>query len=289
MYAREGNAVLAGQARDAAFKVSTTPQQRQDVGEFLYDHGWNDLAEREYDDLLRMDTDIAAPGRAEADANAHFRLAGIALIRGDDLAVARNKEQAMKLLGNDADLAMTDNQGRQWPISNSELWADIHWHYLRAALARHDDSEAQQQVGQLLALKPTDPDIALDAVPFLTRLGRTADAQAIFDSAFTAMKARLNADPKNPELLNAIAWLCAQCDRKLPEARAWARQAGDLMPNDAAIIDTLADVNFQLGNAKEAARLETKALQLDPGDDFMTAQLHRFRAAAATRPSAAPN
>jgi hypothetical protein len=37
-------------------------------------------------------------------------------------------------------------------------------------------------------------------------------------------------------------------------------------------------VNFHLGEADEAAALETKALSLQPGDPFMTKQLERFKA-----------
>jgi len=57
-----------------------------------------------------------------------------------------------------------------------------------------------------------------------------------------------------------------------------------LMPNDAAILDTLAEVNFRMGNAKDAVRFETQASSLEPDDPFMKKQLARFKATAATRP-----
>ena len=46
------------------------------------------------------------------------------------------------------------------------------------------------------------------------------------------------------------------------------------------MIDTLAEVNFHIGKPAVSAQLETRALQIQPGDPFMTGQLARFKAAA---------
>jgi tetratricopeptide (TPR) repeat protein len=107
----------------------------------------------------------------------------------------------------------------------------------------------------------------------------------MFDGAFNVIKSRLDADPTDPSLLNDAAWLCARCDQKLDDALSWASQAVAAMPQDAAIIDTLAEVNFHLGRAAEAVRLESAATSLEPQDQFMAGQLKRFRAAANSRPS----
>jgi len=77
-----------------------------------------------------------------------------------------------------------------------------------------------------------------------------------------------------------LAWLCAKCDRNLPEARVWAQKAVKMAPGDAAILDTLAEVNFHLGRPDEAARIETQALNLQPDDPYMKKQLDRYAAAA---------
>ena len=105
-----------------------------------------------------------------------------------------------------------------------------------------------------MLLKPTDPDLIIEVVPFLRQQGRLADAVRLFDGAFTDVKTRLDADPTNPMILNDAAWLCARCDQRLNDALAWATKAVATTPDDAAILDTLAEVNFHLGHSAEAVR-----------------------------------
>jgi tetratricopeptide (TPR) repeat protein len=284
--ARIGKKADSDAARAAAFAASTTRLQRYHVGDFLFDHAWDDLAEAEYKALLKMPPDANDPNSI-LEANAHLRLGSLAAKRGDDLAAAQNKEQAIRFLGGAANLVRSDPRGRASIVTMADIWADVHWHYLRAALARHDEPEVQRRLDELSRLRPTDPEIVIEVVPLLDqRKGPGADA--VFDAAFEALKARLDADPQNASLLNGLAWLCARCDRKLADALNWSQQAVAQQPQNAAFLDTLAEVNFRLGHADQAVQLETKALQFLPGDAFMTGQLARFRAAS-SRPATAPN
>jgi tetratricopeptide (TPR) repeat protein len=283
MYGRENDVKDATAARNVA-TVANAGRDRSDVGDFLADHGWDDLAEKEYRDFL--DRGGYAAQRLTA-VNVRFRLASLAIKRGDDETAAQNKERALQMLGMNT-LSMIDAQGHHWQVPVSEIWAEIYWRYLRAAVARHDDVQARRRMEQLLELKPTDGDIAIDVVPMLEQRGENVDANLLFQWAYDDMKKKLDADPRNPDKLNSIAWLCAECGRKLPDARQWAEQAAAILPNNAAILDTLADTNFRLGRYEEAVRIETQASNLDPDDAFMRKQVERFRAAAksaATRPN----
>jgi len=285
-YANAGDADRAKDARAHAFAASTSRRQRYYVGQFLYQHGWNDLAEDELAQFLKMQPD---PDNLEPDmsgAFAHILLGELAAQRGDDLAAAQHQEAALLTLGEKIDLSSTDGNGHRRPIQARDIHAQIDWHYLRAALAGHDQAQASHRLDELILLKPTDPDIVIELVPMLRQQGRMSEAAALFDAAFDEIESRLQADPSNPSLQNDAAWLCARCDRKLNEALNWAGQAVAAMPQDAAIIDTLAEVNFHLGKAAEAVRLESMAISLDPKDEFMAGQLKRFRTAADSRPSA---
>jgi tetratricopeptide (TPR) repeat protein len=288
LYTRTGKPRQADAARAIALAASHTRIQRCHVGEFLSDHGWDDLAEAEFNQMLAMPPDPSDPIR-ELDVLAHFHLADDAIKRGDDLAAAKNEELALRNSGDILPVVHIDNQGRESQISAGEIWPEVHWHYLRAAQAKHDEAQITSQLDQLLALKPTDPEIAIDVVPLLIQRGQPQAADSIFNAALDGLKTQLAADPHNPDTLNSLAWLCAECDRDLPQALDWSQQAVAILPRDAAAIDTLADVNYRLGHAQKAVELETKALQYEPGDSFMTTQLARFRAAAATQPSAHPN
>jgi tetratricopeptide (TPR) repeat protein len=287
MYRQMGDVAKADVARQAAFAGSASRMQRYDVGDFLCDHGWNDLAEPELKAYLQMNSPEGGIEAAQADANVHLRLAGIAIERDDDQTAAHEKEQAMLLLPKDAILNKTDAAGHEWTVGPGAIWAEIYWRYLRAAVAKHNEHEVNRRLEQLLQLKPTDADIAIEVVPLLRQRGRAVDANLMFQWSYDDMKKDLDLDPGDPEKLNGLAWLCAKCDRNLPDAQFWAAKAAEIAPDNAAILDTDAEVNFHLGRADEAVRLETKAISLQPDDRFMKLQLARFKAAVggpATRP-----
>jgi tetratricopeptide (TPR) repeat protein len=287
LYRRMGDSVRADAAQHAAFAASASRMQRYDVGDFLCEHGWNDLAEPELNAYLKMDAQYAGIDSRQADANVHMRLAGIAIERDDDQTAAHEKEQAMLLLPKDEPLTKEDGAGHRWTVGPGAIWAEIYWRYLRAAVVTHNESEINRRLEQLLELKPTDADIAIEVVPLLQHRGSTVDANLMFKWAYDDMKKDLDSNPADPDKLNEIAWLCAKCDRNLQDARIWAEKASALAPGNAAILDTQAEVNFHLGRLDEAVRLETTALALQPDDEFMKSQLARFKSAAngaATRP-----
>jgi tetratricopeptide (TPR) repeat protein len=170
-------------------------------------------------------------------------------------------------------------------MSDDDIWAEIHWHFLKAAVARHDEPQVTKQLDELEKLQPTDAQIVIDIYPLLMQRGQKEAAQSAFMGAFADVQTQLQADPHNPMVLNSIAWLCAECGQQLPQAEAWAKEAVTAMPENSAILDTLAETEFRLGRPAEAVKLETHALELTPGDDFLTGQLNQFRAAT-TRPDA---
>ena len=136
MYRRNNDAAHADAAQQAAFAGSSNRIQRYDVGEFLYDHGWDSAAETELNAFLKNDVPDAVannPDMSPSEANVLFRLSELAVKRGDDLTAAQNKERAMQLLPDQASLNMVDNDGHQWKVPASTIWAQVYWRYLRAA------------------------------------------------------------------------------------------------------------------------------------------------------------
>lgn len=77
--------------------------------------------------------------------------------------------------------------------------------------------------------------------------------------------------------LNGLAWFTAINDIYLDQALEAAQRAVALEPEDSNILDTLAEVQFRLGNSAEAIRVEERALEIAPGDQYLTEQLARFR------------
>jgi uncharacterized Ntn-hydrolase superfamily protein len=76
--------------------------------------------------------------------------------------------------------------------------------------------------------------------------------------------------------LNALAWFCATADIYLEESLEAAKRAVDIEPDNASILDTLAEVYFRLGKKREALRIIDRALTLDPDDPYLKSQRERF-------------
>ena len=240
---------------------------------FLFRHGWTDLAERELLACLWL-----TGGRS---ADAYFALHAVANSCDDDAAAGRFLEGALRL--NRAGLS---RYGPREGWTEADAWAEVHWHYLRAAVAAGDQVAALAEAQQVLALDASghvlqdDPGMAADIVPVLVDAGLTHRADACFDAAYDLLKAQAAAEPAAAMPKNNLAWLCGRSDRHMDEADALSAQAVELAANDAACLDTRADVVCRLGRPAEAVSLEERALSVRPQDVYMQRQLTRFRGAA---------
>jgi tetratricopeptide (TPR) repeat protein len=254
-------------------------QRHYAVGCFLADQGWLAPAQRELRAALWLSRGNSV--------NIYFQLARVAAERNDDGSVARNLESALRQIPeSDQTMRRTTRFGDEVAWSSADAWAEVHWHYLRAARAAHDLPAVQLHLEKLMELDKLgqilhkDPGLATDIVPALDDTGRHDDAAKCFDAAYQDLHATIAAHPDSAEAKNNLAWLCARCGRKLDEAVKWANEAMAAAPANAAYLDTAAEANFRNGNPAEAVRLESQALRLKPNDVFMTGQLRRFRDAA---------
>lgn len=78
-------------------------------------------------------------------------------------------------------------------------------------------------------------------------------------------------------MLNSLAWFTAIHDLYLDQALEAAALAVELEPENANILDTLAEVYFRLGRVEEAIATMQRALDLEPEDAYLQGQLSRFR------------
>lgn len=90
-------------------------------------------------------------------------------------------------------------------------------------------------------------------------------------------------DEQKPMILNAYAWYLATQKSHLPKALTMARQAVELRPDDAYILDTLSEVYFQQKKYAEAVATQEKALEKAPKQQRaeLENRLKNFRAALA--------
>ena len=273
---RQGSPLVSIVFNGIALTAGGWSQDRHySIGCFLTDQGWYAPAQRELQTALWL-----SDGQS---VNIYFQLARLAAAQNDDWNVARYLEFALKRLpAPDTGMQRITRFGDRSKWTNEDAWAEVHWHYLRAARATNNLPEIRLHLQKLMELDKLgqvlhkDPSLATDIVPALDDTGNYNDAQKCFDAAYTDMKASVTADPTSAEAKNNLAWLCARCGRKLDEAVKLSQQAITTAPDNSAYLDTAAEAQFRNKNPKEAIRLETRALQLKPNDSFMTGQLKRF-------------
>jgi len=111
---------------------------------------------------------------------------------------------------------------------------------------------------------------AVDAAPTLARPNLLlADLYAASgDAALAADRYRkiIAIDANNAVALNNLAYDLAVRERKPADALPLARRAQALSPRDPTVLDTLAWVEYLLGNTAEAARLLVLAARAAPGN-----------------------
>lgn len=277
-YRRHGADLEAMACEQTALAASLTPESRDRVVIFLQTSGWIPQARRESWASLAGDD----PEMVVARINARLRLTTLARFDEND-ALAVEHLSAAAVLIRQAQGGLVRNRPNRSPVpfDINDVLAEIELRKARLARAKNDPAAAQTHLDQFIPLMGRDEnELVFDAYPLLTELGRGADAESLFSDAYDGSRKRFNADRDNPIQMNELAWLCARCGQRLTEALDLANRAVAAEPENAAFLDTLAEVHFRLGNAAEAVRLETRALELEPGDAFMTKQLERFKSGA---------
>ena len=115
---------------------------------------------------------------------------------------------------------------------------------------------------------------------------RLADAEpacelVLMRSVRDLLDTALRSTSTSAEVFNELAWHLALRKKYPEETLRAAQRALELAPDDANVLDTLAEAWFAAGDAGTAASWEERALQLAPENEFFQRQLIRFRGASA--------
>jgi uncharacterized Ntn-hydrolase superfamily protein len=89
----------------------------------------------------------------------------------------------------------------------------------------------------------------------------------------------LESETESPEVYNSLAWEFALRKKYPKETLEAAKKAHALAPDDANIMDTLAEAYYAAGYCKEAVVWENKALEIEPDNAFFKKQLDKFEKA----------
>lgn len=96
------------------------------------------------------------------------------------------------------------------------------------------------------------------------------------DRADAILSRMASQDYEEAWMKNAVAWSMAMADLELERALEIALEASGSEPEDANIMDTVAEILYRLGRSDEAVEWGSRALELDPENTYLLEQLSRF-------------
>ena len=252
-----------------------------DAGSYLLTAGQPDAAEYALTQVTQI-TDEPARGYV---TNAYLRLSDLYAstnrfqLAGDSLQRGLNRLPPQSTI----DLRRPNGELVAWPAEDAQ--GHVYWLYYQLAKQNNDQAAMRKEADLVMSSGSNDSSHFLDVLETLQTFETPAAIDAYFDRVYQAENADLAETPNSAVKLNDLAWLCGRSNRRLHEAAHDAERALKLKPNEAAYLDTLAEIRFRLGSIKQAIDLETRASALEPKLPFMHEQLARFRKAATTRPN----
>gem|GEM_PF-4469996 len=189
---------------------------------------------------------------------------------GDDTDAIRQTEEEIKIYER-------NNLGDAVSALNARLEA----HRLRQARLAKDRKQVEKSVELLngmSGLDEADADVGIDWINALKELGETEKAKSVFETFYQQHVAMMTTTQGSAASLNNIAWLCAGVGMKTDFALEAAQRAIRAEPTNYGYIDTAAEACYATGQYDRAVELETFALALRPGDQFLLKQLEKFKA-----------
>jgi tetratricopeptide (TPR) repeat protein len=107
---------------------------------------------------------------------------------------------------------------------------------------------AYELLAQAIAQDPADADLLYDQAMMAEKMGR-------FDDMEKLLRELMVKKPDYHHAYNALGFSLAERNQRLPEAKQLIQKALEFAPGDPFISDSLAWVEFRMGNQSEALRI----------------------------------
>lgn len=114
-------------------------------------------------------------------------------------------------------------------------------------------------------------------LPAYLRLADEEKSEKFFNRTLEILEKAMNTNIKDANIFNNIAWEFAIRKIFLDKAMIAAKKAIELAPDDANIMDTVAEVYYAIGDYKKAIEWEKKALNKEPNNQYFKKQLEKFK------------
>lgn len=131
---------------------------------------------------------------------------------------------------------------------------------VRIYLAEGDLLRSEKRYAEAMEVYDTALNIIPGNIDLLYARALTAERVGRIDILEQDIKTILKTEPDNGHALNALGFTLADQTDRFEEAYGYLKRAIEILPEDAAVMDSLGWVNYRLGKFDEAIRLLSKAL-----------------------------
>ena len=142
---------------------------------------------------------------------------------------------------------------------------------------KNDRAGSISILGKCYELFCNDGSLADDFFPALRQVKLMKEHDEWFDDSWAKISAVIAQFPDSDNTCNTAAWLAARARRNLDEAEKLQERALATLPNQAAYLDTMAEIQFARGNRRKALEWSSRAVNFLPRDPQLRRQNGRFR------------
>jgi len=126
------------------------------------------------------------------------------------------------------------------------------------------------------SLFPSEGSLADTFFPALRKAGLLELHDRLFDITWKLITTSIQNYPASENTYNTAAWLASRAQRNLGPAQKLLEKALEMNPNQAAYLDTMAEIHFAKGNRPKALKWSNLAINYSPQDSMIRRQHERF-------------
>jgi tetratricopeptide (TPR) repeat protein len=147
----------------------------------------------------------------------------------------------------------------------------------RIAILEGKPEDAENAIQQCIKANPDQIETPIELIPLAEKTFGKAKVEEWLDRYTAPMESHMSRWKHDTLVGNNLAWLYANVDRRLERARELSTHVVELLPNDHVYLDTLAEVEFRLGNRARAIEVSARCRDLAPLEQHHRNQIERFR------------
>lgn len=164
------------------------------------------------------------------------------------------------------------------------LTFDANFTHGLALLSDGEKGEAVKILEKAHRINPGSGLLADFFFPELREYGLDAFHDRLCQESLGQLRKVIELFPKDHSSKNTFAWMASRANRNLNEAELMMEDAIQMDPNSPALLDTMAEVQFALGDRESAIQWSEQAFNLRTWDSEIRRQLIRFRSGAFPKP-----